>query len=207
MLSVLEQMFDWLKDYSGSPWFYIVILSIAFLDSILPIVPSETMVIIGGVSAGLHDLHWSLVIVFAAVGAFSGDNFSYHIGVFFSERLQRRYDKNDKGRQRLRWAQHQIETRGGELLVTARFIPGGRTIVTLTCGITGQSTKWFMKWSAVAASIWAIYATMLGFIGGRTFQDNHTKAFIVAFVMAIGATIVLEIIRHFKGRKSSLAHD
>lgn len=207
MLSVLEQMFDWLKDYSGSPWFYIVILSIAFLDSILPIVPSETMVIIGGVSAGLHDLHWSLVIVFAAVGAFSGDNFSYHIGVFFSERLQRRYDKNDKGRQRLRWAQHQIETRGGELLVTARFIPGGRTIVTLTCGITGQSTKWFMKWSAVAASIWAIYATMLGFIGGRTFQDNHTKAFIVAFVMAIGATIVLEIIRHFKGRKSSVAHD
>lgn len=207
MLGVLEQMFDWLKDYSGSPWFYVVILTIAFLDSILPIVPSETMVIIGGVSAGLHDLHWSLVIVFAAVGAFSGDNFSYHIGVFFSERLQRRYDKNDKGRQRLRWAQHQIETRGGELLVTARFIPGGRTIVTLTCGITGQSTKWFMKWSAVAASIWAIYATMLGFIGGRTFQDNHTKAFIVAFVMAIGATIILEIIRHFKGRKSSVAHD
>lgn len=207
MLSVLEQMFDWLKDYSGSPWFYVVILSIAFLDSIIPIVPSETMVIIGGVSAGLHDLHWSLVIVFAAVGAFSGDNFSYHIGVFFSERLQRKYDKNDKGRQRLRWAQQQIETRGGELLITARFIPGGRTIVTLTCGITGQSTKWFMKWSAIAASIWATYAAMLGFIGGRTFQDNHTKAFIVAFVMAIGATIILEIIRHFKGRKSSVAHD
>lgn len=207
MLGILEQAFDWLKDYSSSPWFYVVLLTIAFLDSVFPIVPSETMVIIGGVSAGLHDLHWSLVILFAAVGAFSGDNFSYHIGVFFSERLQRRYNKNDKGRQRLQWAHNQIETRGGELLVTARFIPGGRTIVTLTCGITGQSTKWFMKWSAVAASIWATYATMLGFIGGRTFQENHTKAFLVAFALAIGATIVLEIIRYVRGKRSSAHHE
>jgi membrane protein DedA with SNARE-associated domain len=207
MLGILEQAFDWLKDYSSSPWFYVVLLTIAFLDSVFPIVPSETMVIIGGVSAGLHDLHWSLVILFAAVGAFSGDNFSYHIGVFFSERLQRRYNKNDKGRQRLQWAHNQIETRGGELLVTARFIPGGRTIVTLTCGITGQSTKWFMKWSAVAASIWATYATMLGFIGGRTFQENHTKAFLVAFALAIGATIILEIIRYVRGKRSSAHHE
>ena len=207
MLGILEQAFDWLKDYSSSPWFYVVLLTIAFLDSVFPIVPSETMVIIGGVSAGLHDLHWSLVILFAAVGAFSGDNFSYHIGVFFSERLQRRYNKNDKGRQRLQWAHNQIETRGGELLVTARFIPGGRTIVTLTCGITGQSTKWFMKWSAVAASIWATYATMLGFIGGRTFQENHTKAFLVAFALAIGATIVLEFIRYVRGKRSPAHHE
>lgn len=207
MLGILEQAFDWLKDYSSSPWFYVVLLTIAFLDSVFPIVPSETMVIIGGVSAGLHDLHWSLVILFAAVGAFSGDNFSYHIGVFFSERLQRRYNKNDKGRQRLQWAHNQIETRGGELLVTARFIPGGRTIVTLTCGITGQSTKWFMKWSAVAASIWATYATMLGFIGGRTFQENHTKAFLVAFALAIGATVILEIIRYVRGKRSSAHHE
>lgn len=206
MLDFVNSAFDWLKDYSGSPWFYVVLLSIAFLDSVLPIVPSETMVIIGGVAAGLHELHWSLVIVFAGIGAFAGDNFSYHIGVFFSERLQRKYNKSNKGRQRLQWAHKQIETRGGELLVTARFVPGGRTIVTLTCGITGQSTRWFMKWSAIAATIWATYATMLGFIGGRTFEDNHTKAFIVAFSMAIGATVILEIVRYIRGKKSSSAH-
>lgn len=207
MLDFITSAFDFLKDYSSSPWFYVVLLAIAFLDSFFPVVPSETMVIIGGVSAGLHDLHWSLVILFAAIGAFAGDNFSYHIGVFFSERLQRKYNKSDKGRQRLRWAHEQIETRGGELLITARFIPGGRTIVTLTCGITGQSTKWFIRWSAIAATIWATYAAMLGFIGGRTFENNHTKAFVVAFSMAIGVTVVLEIIRHFRGKKSPSHHE
>jgi membrane protein DedA with SNARE-associated domain len=203
MLDVINTIFDWLKDYSASPWFYLIILIVAFFDSFFPVVPSETMVIIGGVSAGLGQLEWPLVALLAAVGAFLGDNFAYYIGVFFSERLQQRYNKSNKGRQRLRWAQHQIENRGGNLLITARFIPGGRTIVTLSCGITGQSRRWFMKWSAIAAVIWGLYATLLGFIGGKSFQDNHTKAFITAFSIAIVATVIVEIVRHFRTRHST----
>jgi membrane protein DedA with SNARE-associated domain len=103
----------------------------------------------------------------------------------------------------LRWAQHQIENRGGNLLITARFIPGGRTIVTLSCGITGQSRRWFMKWSAIAAVIWGLYATLLGFIGGKSFQDNHTKAFLTAFSIAIVSTVLVEVIRHFRNRHST----
>ena len=203
MLEFAGSIFDWLKDYSASPWFYLIILVVAFMDSFFPVVPSETMVIIGGVSAGLGQLEWPIVALLAASGAFLGDNFAYYIGVFFSERLQQRYNKSNKGRQRLRWAQQQIENRGGNLLITARFIPGGRTIVTLSCGITGQSRRWFMKWSAIAAVIWGFYATLLGFIGGKSFQDNHTKAFITAFSIAIVATVIVEIVRHFRTRHST----
>jgi hypothetical protein len=60
-----------------------------------------------------------------------------------------------------------------------------------------------MKWIAIATPIWAMYGTLLGFIGGRSFQDNHTKAFLVAFTIAIGATVSLELIRHFRHRSGS----
>ena len=203
MLTVLDSAFNWLQDYSSSPWFYLVIFAIAIMDSVFPVVPSETMVIIGGVSAGLHELGWPFVILAAASGAFIGDNMSYFIGHFFSERLQARYQRTEKGRKRLEWAHEQIRERGGELLVTARFIPGGRTIVTLSCGITDQERRWFMSWAGTAALVWAAYATLLGFIGGRSFQDNHTKAFLVAFAIAISATLVLELIRHFRKRFQS----
>lgn len=198
MFEYLNFAFDWLEEYSASPWFYIIIAVVAFFDSFFPVVPSETMVIIGGVSAGLGQLEWPLVALLAAGGAFLGDNFAYYIGVLFSERLQRRYNKTNKGRQRLKWAQQQIENRGGNLLITARFIPGGRTLVTMSCGITGQSRRWFMKWSAVASIIWALYATLLGFIGGKSFQDNHTKAFITAFSIAIVVAVFVEVVRHFR---------
>ena len=200
MLSFLDSFFNWLEHYSGSPWFYLVILSIALLDSVVPVVPSESLVIIGGVSAGLHQLHWSLVIVAAAAGAFAGDNISYQIGRRFSGPLRKRYESSAKGQRRLKWAHEQIQLRGGELLITARFIPGGRTLLTLSCGITNQNHRWFMKWIAVAAPIWAMYGTLLGFIGGRSFQDNHTKAFLVAFSIAIGATATLEIVRYLRHR-------
>ena len=48
-----------------------------------------------------------------------------------------------------------------------------------------------------------MYGTLLGFIGGRSFQDNHTKAFLVAFSIAIGATITLEIARFLRHRFGS----
>lgn len=198
MFEYLNFAFDWLKEYSASPWFYIIIAVVAFFDSFFPVVPSETMVIIGGVSAGLGQLEWPLVALLAAGGAFLGDNFAYYIGVLFSERVQRRYNKTNKGRQRLKWAQQQIENRGGNLLITARFIPGGRTLLTMSCGITGQSRRWFLKWSAVASIIWALYATLLGFIGGKSFQDNHTKAFITAFSIAIVVAVFVEVVRHFR---------
>ena len=205
MLSFLDSFFNWLEHYSGSPWFYVVIFSIALLDSVVPVVPSESLVIIGGVSAGLHQLHWSLVIVAAAAGAFAGDNISYQIGNQFSTSIRKRYERSVKGQRRLQWAHNQIQLRGGELLITARFIPGGRTLLTLSCGITNQDRRWFMKWIAIATPIWAMYGTLLGFIGGRSFQDNHTKAFLVAFSIAIGATLTLEIVRHFRNRVGSSA--
>ena len=53
---MLGDVLHQLEELSTSPWFYLVILAIAYLDSMLPVVPSETMVILGGVAAGQDDL-------------------------------------------------------------------------------------------------------------------------------------------------------
>ena len=201
MISFLNAMFESLSDFSSSPWFYLVIFVIAILDSVVPIVPSETMVIVGGVSAGLGDLKIPIVILAAASGAFIGDHMSYYIGRRASAFIDARYRRTEKGAKRLDWAHAQIEERGGPLLVTARFIPGGRTVLTLTCGITHQHQPWFTKWISAAALIWALYAGLLGFIGGKTFEDNHLLAFLVAFVAALGVTGLIELVRHLRNRQ------
>jgi len=200
MTLFLNAMFESLNDLSTSQSFYFIIFIIAILDSVIPIVPSETMVIVGGVSAGLGNLEIPLVIAAAAAGAFIGDNMSYFIGTKASVRIDKRYRRTAKGAARLDWAHEQIEARGGPLLITARFIPGGRTLLTLTCGITHQPRPWFIKWTTVAAMVWAMYAALLGFIGGKTFEDNHTLAFLVAFSLAITFTVIIEVVRHLRNR-------
>ena len=194
-MSYINDLLNWLKDFSSSPWFYAILFGIALIDSVLPIVPSETLVIIGGVSAGSGSLSIVAVIACAASGAFIGDNLSYLIGFRASGFITRRYSRTERGKRRLAQAIHQIHVRGGLLLITARFIPGGRTLLTLSCGVTRQPRKWFVKWTVIAATIWANYAALLGFIGGKTFSGNHTLAFGVAFGCAIGVSVVIEVIR------------
>jgi membrane protein DedA with SNARE-associated domain len=204
VLRVFEPLGDLLsslEDLSTSPWFYLVIAVIAYLDSMVPVVPSETMVILGGVSAGTGDLWLPAVIGCAAVGAFLGDTSAYLLGRYFGPAIERRFFSKPKSQARLEWANHQLKVRGGVLLVTARFVPGGRTVVTFSSGLTRQPFRRFLGFIAFAALVWAGYAALLGFIGGKAFTDNHTLAFIVAFGCALSVTVVIEIVRWLRHRR------
>lgn len=190
----------WLSDFSANWWFLGIILVIALLDSVVPIVPSETMVIIGGVAAGQGDQRLLLVIAAGAIGAFLGDNTAYELGDRMSGFIQRHADRRPKWQTRLIWASDQIRVRGGLLLITARFIPGGRTALTVSSGITHQPRRWFVGWITIAVAVWATYAALLGYIGGKAFEDNHTLAFLVAFGAALGMTVLIEAGRHLRAR-------
>jgi membrane-associated protein len=193
---IVTDLTDWLDRTSSHWWFLLVILVVAFFDSVVPIVPSETCVIIGGVAASLGNQNIYAVIAAGAIGAFAGDNTAYQIGLQASGWFHRRAERKPAFARKMAWAQQQIKARGGLLLITARFIPGGRTALTLSSGITRQRRWWFIGWVAVAVIIWATYAAMLGRIGGEAFKDDHTKAFLFAFGLAIATNIVIEIARH-----------
>ena len=199
--NIATDLADWLGDFSANWWFLGIIFAVAFFDSVFPVVPSETMVIIGGVAAGAGDQQLLLVIACGAVGAFLGDNCAYMIGANLSGWIDRKVETRPKYRTRLEWAEEQIRVRGGLLLITARFIPGGRTALTIASGVTRQPRRWFMGWIAAATIIWASYAALLGYIGGKAFEDNHTMAFLVAFATAIFATVLIEVVRHLWAKR------
>ena len=174
MSDLFHQLTDWIDSISGHWWFLGVILVIAYLDAVVPVVPSETVVIIGGVAAGQGHHPLLLVIVAGAVGAFLGDNTGYLIGNRFSAAVHRRAERKPATAKRLEWATRQLAHRGGPLLVTARFVPGGRTAMSLSSGLTQQSRAWFARWVALAGIVWATYAAGLGWWFGDRFKDDHT---------------------------------
>jgi membrane-associated protein len=202
----IGDLFDALRDLAEQPIYLVVTFFVALFDSVIPIVPSETMVIIGGVAAGQGHQALILVIAAGALGAFAGDNIAYQLGVSAEGFLRRTILRGEGGEKRLAWATHQLEVRGGLLLVTARFIPGGRTAITVASGVTRQPRRRFIAWDAFAATIWATYAASLGYFGGRTFADSHTLAFGVAFGLAVSITILIEVIRWLHGRRVGRSH-
>jgi membrane-associated protein len=190
---------------SGSPWTYGLVFLIAMLDAFIPIVPSETVAITAGVLAGAGDLNVVLCVLAAAGGAFVGDNISYGIGHFFGERTVKRFFDGEKARQRIAWAEGQLEKRGAYIITVARFIPGGRTATTFTAGYVEFPWRRFLLFDALAASIWGTYTVMLGYIGGSTFEDQPWKGLLLAFVVALAVTGMVEAIRWLRHRRSRTA--
>jgi membrane-associated protein len=187
MLETLTQL------VTGSPWTYAVVLGFAALDAVLPLVPSEATAVAAGVLAGAGDLHVALVVTAAAAGALIGDAAAYGIGrgtgPFASRRLLR-------GRQA--WAERLLEERGGYLLVAARFVPAGRTAVTVTAGLTKMQWTRFFRAAALAAGLWATFAVGLGYLGGRAFEDDPWLGLVAAFSLAATITLAVEGARRYR---------
>jgi membrane-associated protein len=196
---VFQQFTDLVSNASG--WAYAILFALALLDALVPIVPSETSVITAGVVASSGDLNLMLVILFAATGAFAGDNISYLIGRRFGPRIENRFFGSEKGRKRVAWAHRQIEERGGELIVIARFIPAGRTVVTLSSGTLGYPWRRFVLFDAIAATSWALYASLLGYVGGHTFEAQPWKGLLLAFAIAFAVTGGIELFRWWRRRR------
>lgn len=192
---------EWVSD---AWWSYPVIFAVSAIDAFFPLVPSETTVITAGVVASSGDLSLVLVILAAATGAIVGDNISYGIGTWVGEHTVKRWFSSEKSHRRLEWAERQLDERGAYIIVIARFIPGGRTAVTFASGYTHALTwRRFIRYDVVAGFVWATYAAMLGYFGGRTFEENPLWGLLLAFAVATSLALLVELIRHYRRRRAT----
>jgi membrane-associated protein len=186
----------------GSPLSYLIAFGLPLLDAVLPVLPSESVIIAFGVAtAGSSDPRIFLIVACAAAGAFAGDNLSYLIGWRFGPWATRRFFSGEKGTARRDWAERSLARFGMGLIIVCRFIPGGRTAVTLCCGLVRYSWHRFVIAVAVAAVLWAAYAFLAGRLGGRAFEHMPVAGFAVAFGGALVISGIVELVRRVIARR------
>jgi membrane-associated protein len=187
-----------LNSVSGSPWTYALILGVCAGDAVLPLFPSETVVITAAVLASRGRLEIGLVFVAAALGAMLGDNTAYGLGRSGLRRLADRLLGSEKNQQRLRWARTQLQRSGAIIIIVARFIPGGRTATTYIAGTLDMPWKRrFLPADSAAAIIWALFSSSLGYFGGSAFEKNLW----VPILIATGASVVIAGLGELARRK------
>jgi membrane-associated protein len=195
-------VFDWLSQEVGqSAVTYPVVFAACAIDVVFPLVPSETVVITASVLAAQGDLLIWLIVPLVAVGAFLGDNLCYWLGRRIGDPVADRLFKSEKGQARLKWAETALRRRGAILIGVGRFIPGGRTATTFAAGTLEMPYRQFAAADAFAAALWAFYVSMLGYLGGETFQDNLWLPLIASFACATAVGLGFEVWRRWQRRR------
>ncbi|HYT09855.1 MAG TPA: DedA family protein [Mycobacteriales bacterium] len=181
-------------------WAYLLIGLAVAVDAVLPLVPSEAVLIGAGalVATGAADPVPLLAAAWA--GALAGDCTAYTLGrragrLGVGRLFQRRY-----GRATLVWATRQLDRRTIQLLVAARFLPGGRTVSTLTAGFLRVPAGRFVTGIAIGGALWTAYVVGLGYFGGKGAPEQPWAGALAALVLATAAGLTAEAVRRLRAR-------
>jgi membrane protein DedA with SNARE-associated domain len=186
---------------SASPATYAIVFGVVAIDSLLPFAQAEAVVITAAVLAAQGDLVIWLLVPVVALAGFVGDNASYLVGRLVGHRIVAKLGRSERWKERTEQAQAGIRDHGRLVIVVGRFLPVGRTLTTLAAGTLEMPWPSFAIADAIAAVCWAVYATMLGYAGGSSFEHSLWKPLVFALGIAVLLALAVEAYRRVQKRR------
>jgi membrane-associated protein len=185
-------------------WTYLVVALFVVADAVFPLVPAELAVVSASVLAAGGRLALPAVIAATAAGAVVGDSLAYLFGRGAGRLGVGRLLRHPRGRRVLVWATRHLDRRAVPVLVTGRFIPGGRTATTVTAGFLRVRPPVFLLAAVAGGTLWAGYAGGLGYLAGRAAQ-SHPWIAVLAAAAALTLATAAELARRLGVRRSRAA--
>lgn len=168
-MELLESIHAWL---SGLPevGVYGAILLIAYGENVCPPVPGDLAIVVAGMVAAAGGVKLSLVVALAAGAGTLGFVTVYAIG--------RRLDRALLDPHRFRWlpkgdirkAEGYVARYGYLVVAANRFMPGVRSVIALSVGMSRLPIGRVAAFAALSASVWSGLMATLGF----ALVDNRT---------------------------------
>ena len=191
-------MLDWILSFVTSPWIYLIVFVASAVDAFFPPVPSGALIVTLGAFAATGDPEVTGLLTAAATGAFVGETIAYLLGRY----LLRRRRRASTGRAHVAATRirHALASWGGGMLIMARFVPGGRTLATVTAGSLRYPIRRFWFFTAVAGAAWGTYTTVIGYVGGELFGSALPGA-VGGLLLASGLSLAVEAGRRLARRR------
>jgi membrane protein DedA with SNARE-associated domain len=187
-------------------WAYAGVAGMAFLETgafVGLVVPGETVVVVGGVTASHGDVSLPLIGLVAWLGAWIGDATSFHLGRRYGPTviapIGRRLRISD---QRLASLEGMLARHGGKTVLVGRFMGFVRALAPFMAGASGMRYRELAPWSLVGSGVWAFAFTLVGFqFAGAIESASRRTSLVLAAIAAVVAALLL--LRH--RRQSRLA--
>ena len=199
------------KTVETNPYIAYFVISFAmFLENLIPPIPSEIIMPLGGFFVYTGDLNFYILIVSGLIGTVVGALPWYFLGKLLNEKkLSNFIDRKGKfvgiSLKDLDKSRLWFEKYGVLLVFWGRLIPGIRTLISVPAGIELMPLNKFLIWTSLGSLIWVIFLTSAGYLFGENYEiiglyiDNFKIILKPIFVILI----LFFLIRLFKKLKNN----
>ena len=154
---------------------YLTICLAMFLENIIPPIPSEIIMPLGGFFVYQQKLNFFILVFWGLLGTILGSLPWYYLGRLVNEKrlsnfLQKKgkylgISSNDLTKSK-RW----FEKYGVPLVFWGRLVPGIRTLISVPAGIELMPLRKFLIWTTFGSFIWVALLTYAGYL----FAENYS---------------------------------
>jgi len=184
---------------------YIVIGFAMFLENLIPPIPSEIIMPLGGFFVYKGDLNFSILIIAGLIGTVVGALPWYFLGSFLNEKKLSNFI-NTKGKfvgislKDLDKSRLWFDKYGVMLVFWGRLIPGIRTLISVPAGVELMPINKFLIWTSLGSLIWVIFLTSAGYLFGENYETigQYIDNFKVILKPIFVILILFLLIRFFK---------
>lgn len=193
--------------WDAAAWGYWGIFWLMVLENVVPPIPSEAIMSVAGIAVARGEMNLWLVMLAGTTGTVLGNLFWWEVG----RRLgyQRLKPVVDRWGRWLTLDWHEIEKLkayfdrwGGPTVLIFRFMPVGRTLISIPAGLMHMPFWRFVGYTAFGSAIWNMILVGVGYALGATIEDiEHWVAPAVIAIIALVAALWLWRILTWKPRR------
>ncbi len=186
---------------ASSLWFCVLALVAVLGDAFLPFLPSGTLVVLAVLKTSRIDGAPIMLAIAVALCSFLGDVLLLSLTRRGGPFVRRRLEGRPQLAASVRRVQHALEGRttraAASVVIVARFVPAGRTVLDLAMGHSPNHPRRFLRWSALAALVWAAYIVTLGWLNSHWFNTTWLSlAVSCVAASSISAAVARLVRRH-----------
>ena len=190
---------------------YITICFAMFLENIIPPIPSEIIMPLGGFFVYQQKLNFYILVFWGLLGTILGSLPWYYLGKLVNEkRLSNFLDKKGKylgiSSNDLNKSKRWFDKYGVPLVFWGRLVPGIRTLISVPAGIELMPLRKFLIWTTLGSFIWVVLLTYAGYLFGENYLIIETyldkiKYFVKPILILIVLYFFIKLLIRFLNKK------
>ncbi|WP_063837003.1 DedA family protein [Phaeacidiphilus oryzae] len=164
------------------------------------VIPGETAVVVGGVTAYYGRMPLWAVLAAALLGAVIGDSVGYAVGKRWGDAVLGRIPQRLIKPAHIRQSKELIARLGGRAVFTGRFAAALRALVPGLCGVSRMPYRTFALWNVLGGMVWATGFVLLGYLAGASWHRVEHYASVAGWVLVAVVVVAIAVLLLLKRR-------